>query len=65
MQRKLKHIFNDCADQMTVYSLTEYKKLLEKERQNHEVNGAYMHPDDYKRSKKVIKAIDTILRDYT
>ncbi len=52
------------ADSITVENLINSRDSIEMDIFSHEVNGTYLHPEDYKRYKKLVKSIDRLLNYY-
>lgn len=54
----------DAADDITKNNLIEVKEYLTDELQNNELYGTYLHPDDIKNFKKLIKSLNRIINYY-
>jgi len=55
----------EVADRITLASLREHLSYLQKEVQDHETKGSYMHPEDYHDSKiNLIPSLETLIKYY-
>ena len=53
----------DTADRITLASLQDHLGYLREEVREHVEDGAYMHPDDYRKSvEELIPALETLIR---
>lgn len=53
----------EIANKITIATLKDYIGVMEEQLEDHR-NGAYMHEDDVRHSKKQIKRIMKVLKDF-
>lgn len=54
----------ETAERITVATLKDYKKYLQKELRQYK-KGAWLHPDDVVGNKARIEALTLVIRDFT
>jgi hypothetical protein len=53
----------ETVDRITVIGLQDYRDSLKKQLKAHK-KGSWLHPDDVEHSKKMIEALDFVLKDF-
>jgi hypothetical protein len=54
----------EVADQIAIAVMKDHRDMLAKELESHEEEGTWMHPDDVKLNKKLVKKLTFILTRY-
>jgi hypothetical protein len=52
----------ETADSITLATLKEQRDYIKKELKDHHIKGSYMHEDDVVHNKKIIKALNKVIR---